>query len=401
MVPVSSFLKSVLSLPNPAFSCGIISSFRITSCRSTFKQSPVRQQLFNMASTSNMNIAYPWAKSPIIAAAPMIKLAGPSLVAAVTKAGGIGFLAGGFDVTDLEKNIQETVDLISAEGRSIEHEDDVVPFGVGFINWGGDLATILRAFEKFVPAAVWFFAPRQLSDLKTWTERIREKTGGKTKVWIQIGSVSEAVCVAKESRPDVLVIQGADAGGHGLRKSAGIISLLPEIRDALESAGMSDVPLIAAGGIVDGRGLAAAQVLGASGVAMGTRFLAAKESSIAKGYQDEILRSNDGGVNTVRSTVYDRVRGILNWPEIYDGRGLINQSFWDAESGMSDDENRKLYKEAIAAGDDGWGPQGRMTTYAGTGVGLITKVESAETIIKSVLQDAAEVIKQTAEGSQL
>ncbi|KAK9321321.1 oxidoreductase [Lipomyces orientalis] len=287
----------------------------------------------------------------------------------------IAFLAGGYDVTDLEKDLQETAGLISAGGDSIEHEDSVVPFGVGFINGAGDLSTVLSTFDRFVPAAVWFFAPR-LSDLKSWTERIRQKTGGKTKVWIQIGSVSEAVWVAKESRPDILAIQGADAGDHGLRKSAGIISLLPEIRDALASAGMSDLPLIAAGGIVDGRGLAAAQILGASGVAMGTRFLAAKETSIAKGYQDEILRSNDGGVNTVRSTVYDR-------------------------SGMSDDENRKLYQEAIAAGDDCWGPPGRMTTYGGTGVGLITKVESAETIIKSVLQVATEVIKRTAEGSQL
>lgn len=77
--------------------------------------------------------------------------------------------------------------------------------------------------------------------------------------------------------------------------------------------------MVAAGGIVDGRGIAATLAFGSTGVAMGTRFLASVEASIARGYQNEILRASDGGVCTVRSTVYDRVRGIKDWPARYDG----------------------------------------------------------------------------------
>lgn len=230
-----------------------------------------------------------------------------------------------------------------------------------------------------------------------WADRVRAVAPGQTQIWVQVGTVGEAVAVAGALRPDVLVVQGSDAGGHGLARSASIMTLLPEVRDALQGRQMGDIPVLAAGGIVDGRGIAASQALGASGAVMGTRFLATPEANIAQGYRAEVLRAADGGVSTVRSTVYDRVRGIYGWPERYDGRGVINQSYVDAvERGMSDEENRARYESELQKGDLGWGPGGRLTTYAGTGVGLVRETIPAAEIVQKCRQEAMDIIQRLA-----
>ena len=336
---------------------------------------------------------YPWTTSPLIVAAPMMKISLGPLAVAASKAGGFGFLAGGFDLSPLGQDLEEAAELIKAE--NIPCKDGVLPIGVGFQNWGSDLKLALAAISKYPPAAVWFFAPKQLSDLMVWSKEIRAATDRKTKIWIQVGTVAEAVEVAKTSKPDVLVLQGSDAGGHGLDARASVVTLVPETGDALRKEGIR-IPLIAAGGISDGRGAAAALTLGAAGIALGTRFLASKEAKIAQGYQNEVLRASDGGVSTVQTKVYDAVRGIYGWPQAYGGRGVANRSYLDALHGMSDDENQELYKEAMKQGDDGWGPEGRMTTYAGTGVGLVSKVLSADDIIKNMQEETLVVLDATA-----
>ena len=84
---------------------------------------------------------------------------------------------------------------------------------------------------------------------------------------------------------------------------------------------MEEMPLLmAAGAIVEGRGVAAALVLGAAGVAMGTRFLASAEANIAAGYRDEVVRASDGGQNTVRTKTYDSLRGTTVWSQGYNAR---------------------------------------------------------------------------------
>ena len=225
-----------------------------------------------------------------------------------------------------------------------------------------------------------------------WTDGVREASRGKTKIWIQVGTVGMAVEVARSCRPDVLVIQGSDAGGHGLVQSSSIITLLPECADTLEKDGFGNIPLIATGGIVEGRAVAAAIALGASGVCMGTRFLATPEAVISKGYQEAVIKATDGGVSTARTTLYDQLRGTPGWPKVYNGRGVLNQSFWDHEKGMKEAENTKLYEEAVKLGDAGWGDQGRMTTYAGTGIGLIHKSMPAGEIVAEVLRDSKECL---------
>lgn len=338
---------------------------------------------------------YPWTTpdAPLVVSAPMLKIALSRLAVSVSAAGGLGFLAGGWDMPALAENLAEATELVKSS--NVPLHDGVLPIGVGFLNWACDLQSALEVLKKHPVAAVWFFGPYQLSDLLEWAKAIRAISNGKTKIWVQIGTVAEAIEVAKTTKPDVIVVQGSDSGGHGLSQRASLMTLLPEVSDLLAAEGIM-IPLIAAGGIIDGRGAAAALSLGAGGMCMGTRFLASHEAVIAKGYQDEVLRVTDGGVSTVSTTIYDTVRGINGWPTTYVGRGVANRTFLDAVHGMGDAENIELYQEAMQMGDAGWGPEGRMTTYAGTGIGLIGKVVSAGEIVKSVQQEAVQHLQNAA-----
>jgi nitronate monooxygenase len=324
-----------------------------------------------------------------------------SLAVTVSHAGGLGFLGAGTDVSTLSFLLQTTKTFLQSSPIP-KTPPGILPVGIGFICWGVELSTACQIIrdEPLKPAAVWLFAPKEQDDLIAWSEGIRKASNGKTKIWIQVGTVAMAVHAAKSCRADVLVIQGSDAGGHGLAQSSSIISLLPECADALAKEGLGYIPLIAAGGIVDGRGLAAALTLGASGISMGTRFLASPESNIANGYRNEVLRVRDGGTSTVRTSVYDKLRGTTGWPAIYNGRGVLNHSFWDHAKGMDEAENKKLYEEALKQGDAGWGEKGRITAYAGTGVGLISAVNPAGEIVKEVLEESRGILDRV-DGSRL
>ncbi len=226
-----------------------------------------------------------------------------------------------------------------------------------------------------------------------WVQKAR-KASPETKIWVQIGSVKEALDTVLNVSPDVLVVQGTDAGGHGRVQGASLISLLPEVSDAIdalfqkssqinENGSLTRPILIAGGGIVEARSASAAFTLGASGVVLGTRLLACPEANITKGYRDEVLRASDGGQTTVRTKVYDTLRSTI-WPETHNARGVINKSYTDAIDGVSDDENRRLYNEEMKKGDAGWGVESRMTTYAGSAVGLVKEVKPAREIVREV-----------------
>ncbi|KAF3153395.1 hypothetical protein TWF569_002340 [Orbilia oligospora] len=302
--------------------------------------------------------SYPWTTAPLIVGAPMRLISGPSLVHAISAAGGIGFLAAGTDVSTLSENISSFKSLLSTSPIP-GAPSDVLPIGVGFILWGADLKLAVKALSELPepPAAVWLFAPSSSEELGSWANGIRSATKNKSKIWVQASCVADAIEAIKVATPDVFVIQGADAGGHGRYASAGLISLVPELIDAVR----------------------------ADGAALGTRFLAAEEAVIRKGYQDAVLKAEDGGNNTIRTDVYDKLRGTIGWPEGYGGRGVINLSYVDAIKGVSFEENEKLYKVAEGAGDKGWEEgNARMTTYAGTAVGLVKEVAKAGDIVREL-----------------
>ncbi|KAF2433294.1 2-nitropropane dioxygenase [Tothia fuscella] len=344
---------------------------------------------------------FPWTEAPLVASAPMRLISLAPLAVEVSKAGGLGFIGSGNDQSNLEETLKHALKLsVEAKLPIVGSKGETfLPIGVGFLNWGADLEYTLTLLKQYRPVAVWFFAPRSTEGLVEWTTKVRETTFGITKIWIQIGSVKEAVEVVKGCKPDALVVQGADAGGHGLNNGAGLISLLPEVIDTLETLvetrNIEQLPtIIAAGGIADGRGVAASLALGAEGVVMGTRYLAANEAQLSPGYRNEVLRASDGGQTTVRSSVYDTLRGTTEWPKEYGGRGVVNKSYHDSLSGMSLEENKKLYDEAVGKGDEGWGESGRLTTYAGTCVGLVKKVQGAGETTKEVRLEADAVLRR-------
>jgi nitronate monooxygenase len=316
------------------------------------------------------------------------------LACEVSNAGGLGFIGAGSDASTLEHELQQSKELLK-----VESTDGILPVGVGFLLWAGDklLQDALPILQRHKPAAVWLFADEHPDQLATWTKECRRVTS-KTRIWIQVGTVADALQAMKSCQPDVLVVQGSDAGGHGLEKCAGLISLLPEVDDAISSyCRENKIPtptLIAAGGIMDGRGVAASIALGASGVVMGTRYLACPESNMAKGYQDAVLQASDGGVNTARGKLYDSLRGTTDWPARYGGRSVLNESWHDAAKGMSFEENKKLHDEAIKKGDEGWGKNARLTTYAGTGVGLVKDVKPAADVTREVREHAVRIMKR-------
>ncbi|KAF1938741.1 inosine monophosphate dehydrogenase [Clathrospora elynae] len=337
----------------------------------------------------------PWTSAPIIVNAPMAGFAGGKLASAVTLAGGLGMIGGIFSVDDIRKELQIASEAFKSHPTL--GSSRTLPVGVGFLTFVLKLEDVLPAVQKFKPAVVWLFASKSLDDYTEWAAAVR-KVSPDSKIWIQVGSVTAALHVAKMAQPDVLCLQGADAGGHGFEKCAGIISLLPEASDALAQEGLSQISLVASGGIVDGRGVAAALTLGAQAVVMGTRFLASKEVNVHPGYQAAVLEAQDGGQITTRSKMFDQLRGPNIWPEMYDGRSLMVQSHKDYMNGMGLEEIQKLHGEAVSEDDKGFkaGLQGRAVMWAGTGVGLVKQVDSAKDIVESARRQAKEILEKVA-----
>ncbi|GKZ33784.1 hypothetical protein AbraIFM66950_003821 [Aspergillus brasiliensis] len=352
---------------------------------------------------------YPWTKAPVIVQAPMLNIAGPELAIAVSAAGGLGFIAGGNDVSSLESKFQRAEQLVkdykSAGGSPNEnrlqlYNGPTLPVGVGFLSWGADIKVALPLIVRYRPCAVWLFAPPDsAADQVPWVEGIRAQTGGRVAIWVQVGSVEDAIDAVAKLHPDVLVVQGSDGGGHGLQNSASIVSLVPEVIDRLDAEssvsrkGSMKPRIVAAGGLVDGRGVAAALTLGAEAVVMGTRFLASLEVPIPKGYQQAILDASDGGVHTTRSAVYDRVRGFLSWPSKYSPRGIVNETHTDFVAGkVTEQENYDLYQKAQQECPV-YGPTGRMATFAGTAVGLVRDILPAGEIVRRVRKETEAILR--------
>jgi nitronate monooxygenase len=299
-------------------------------------------------------------------------------------------VGGLFNMDDVRKELNIVLDAFKT--NPVPSATSTLPVGVGFLPFVLKLADVLPVIEEFKPAVVWLFAAKSLDDYAEWASALR-KVSPESKIWVQVGSVAAALHVAESAQPDVLCLQGADAGGHGFEKGAGIISLLPEASDALAKAGFSHIPLVASGGIADGRGVAAALALGAQGVVMGTRFLAASETKVNPVYQAAVLEAQDGGQVTTRSRLFDQLRGPNIWPELYNGRGLVAQSHKDQENGMGLEEIQRLHNEAVEKGEGfKTGLQGRAAIWTGTGVGLVKEVESAKTIVNDVRREARDVI---------
>jgi len=308
--------------------------------------------------TNRLSIRHP------ILLAPMDVVADARLCAAVTSSGGLGILGGGYG--NAEWLIRE-LDLLANAGTR---------FGIGFITWSmARQPKLLDLALERKPIAVML----SFGDPVPFTERIK-RAGALVICQIQsVALAREAVAAGA----DILVAQGTEGGGHGA--SRGLVTLLPEVVDAVEAS----IPVVAAGGIADGRGLAAALMLGASGILMGTRFYATTEAAAADAAKDRVVSAS--GDDTLRSIVFDISRHNI-WPSPYTGRCLRNHYLdcWygrEIELLRSLDEESQQYLAARAAGNFDI-----AAVIAGESAGLVRKISSAGDIVDRVVRDASELL---------
>ncbi|KAK0631226.1 hypothetical protein B0T14DRAFT_414797 [Immersiella caudata] len=357
------------------------------------------RQIQSLTHRTLLHSHYPWLIPPFIISAPMRVFTGPNLALCVARSGGLGFIGPGATPHSTAEDLHSASEILRAAPFPTTFPGTAkgteLPLGVGFQMWNGDLDAAKEAVGRYKPAAAWLFAPREGQvETERWIAGLRG-VSPETRIWLQIGTLGEALeAVRGDQKPDVLVVQGAEAGGHGRASDGvGFVTLLPEIADAIGETG---IPLVAAGGIIDGRGVVAALGVGAEGAAMGTRFLGSEEARIKKGYQDEVVRASDGAKNTVRTHLYNHLRGTFGWPQQWSPRTIVNKSWEEKEKGVEFEELKKRHDELLKEGDKAWGPEGRTATYAGAGIGLVRGVKSAGAIVEEVRGDARAILKALA-----
>jgi nitronate monooxygenase len=292
-------------------------------------------------------------------------VAGGRLAASVSQAGGLGLLGGGY-----------------GDGEWIDREwgrAGNARIGCGFITWSvAKHPEVLDLALAHRPAAIML----SFGDPRPFASAIR---AANARLICQVQTVAQAR-EAMEAGADVIVAQGTEAGGHGM--SEPLFTLLPQVVDACPGT-----PVVAAGGIADGRGLAAALMLGAQGVLMGTRFYASQEADGQPEAKRRIVAAEGG--QTVRSIVFDLSRGI-RWPARYTGRLLRNRHAerWlghevELEARMS--EVGREYAAARERGDfDVAG------VIAGEACALIHDIPPAAAIVERIVAEAERLIASLA-----
>lgn len=300
--------------------------------------------------------------APIVSA-PMAFAAGGALAAAVTRAGGLGLIGGGYgDAAWLEEQ------FALAEGQRV---------GVGFITWSmARTPSLLTGVLKHKPAAVML----SFGDPRPFAAEIRAAGARLICQCQEIAHVDHAI----EAGADIVVAQGSEAGGHGA--SRGTLAFVPEVADHL-ARHAPDTLLLAAGGIADGRGLAASLVLGADGVLMGTRFWATREAAVKEGHQRALLQT--AGDGTLRTRVPDVIRQ-LPWPKPFTAR-IRRNAFTERWHGREDELARVAadeavrYREAADAGD-----AENTAVWFGEAAGLIHEIVPAAQVVRDVVQGAVD-----------
>jgi nitronate monooxygenase len=298
-------------------------------------------------------------EQPIVLA-PMGGVSGGRLAAAVSNAGGLGLVGGGYG----------DAGWLRTELSRFKDETDK-PWGVGLITWSVD-AAIVDLVLGYRPHAVML----SFGDPRPHAARIKAAA---CRLICQVQDLAGAR-LAVEAGADIIVAQGTEAGGHGGGRST--LPLVPAVVDAV-----APIPVVAAGGIADGRGLAAALMLGAHGALIGTRFYASEEALGHDRAKQRIAAAR--GDETTRTNVFDVVRG-LGWPDSYTGRALRNRFMerWHGREGELSaalDIERGAYQAAARVGD-----VDTAVVWAGEAIDLIASVERAATLVRRIGAEAQE-----------
>ena len=299
-----------------------------------------------------------------ILAAPMAFAAGGALAAAVSNAGGLGLIGGGYGDPD----------FVEAAFRDAGN----ARVGCGFITWRLDADR--RALDLALahrPAALML----SFGDPAPYADAVRE--AGAVLI-CQVQTVADAR-LAAEVGAEIIVAQGSEAGGHGASRAT--MTLVPEVRDALGAEAL----VVAAGGIADGRGLAAALALGADGVLMGSRFWACREALTHPRHKRAGIEAR--GDDTVRQRATDIARGY-DWPQPYTARVLKN-AFVERWEG-----NAEAHREVAAEQSDAYarafqeGDPDAVGVFVGEAAGLIHDEPTAAEIVRRTVAEAEAVLSR-------
>jgi enoyl-[acyl-carrier protein] reductase II len=291
----------------------------------------------------------------------MMWLGTAELVAAVSAAGGLGVIGAGTAEPDW---VREQIHLTRRLTRR--------PFGVNMVMFSRHIDDIVRVIlEEEVPVIAF-----GAGNPERFIGRIRDAGA---KVISVVASVAAAKLAARVGA-DVIVAEGMEAGGEVGEVST--MALVPQVVDAVK------VPVLAAGGIADGRGLAAALALGAQGIQMGTRFICSRECAAPPEFKQMILRAGDRATTVSRGKAVPNVRSLDN---------RLTQSLRALEKSGASEQDMALLRQGktylgLVEGDvrQGW-------LLSGQSAGLIKDIKPAKDIIRDIVAEAEAIIKNLQE----
>lgn len=303
--------------------------------------------------TELLNIEYP------IIQGGMAWVANAQLAANVSKAGGIGFIGAANAPAEW---VREQI----REAKKITDK----PFGVNIMLLSPHADEVAKVVAEEGVAAVTTGAGNPAKYMKMWKE-----------AGIKVMPVVASVALAKmmeRSGADAVIAEGMESGGHIGEQTT--MSLVPQVVDAVS------IPVIAAGGIGDGRGVAAALMLGAEGVQMGTRFIVAEECTVHQAYKDRVIAAKD---------IDSEVTGRANGHPVRSLRNQMTRQYLELEkNGASFEELEMLtlgaLRKAVVEGDVKMG-----TVMAGQIAGMIKKEQTCREIIEELAKEAEETIKNS------
>jgi len=306
----------------------------------------------------------------------------PALVAAVINAGGLGFLGAG---NEPSHKLADAID----EARAAVTPDKQHLVGMGFVGWVLDkfnteadprLTTVLNK----APVAVWFAFGKDLGKYVSQVRAHDATRDHKTLVFVNVNTVEEAQRAANEWKVDVIVVQGAEAGGRGSTYSPPTQEFLKAVLDVVPNGPL----VIAAGGISTGTQVAEKLIAGASAVVLGTRLLFTPECMFSDEIKKVLIES--GPDSTARSPAYDLAFPPGVWPDGIEARCVNNGVVADFEADLSPADR----KANIASGKSDY-----LIVYAGTGVGDVSEIKSTADVIHGIHEEAVAALKSS--GSQL
>ncbi|MCO5589800.1 hypothetical protein L7F22_043769 [Adiantum nelumboides] len=353
----------------------------------------------------------------------MANAAGGALAGKVSKAGGLGFIGAGYYTAEkMRDELNKAMNILDVQNSSSR-----VHLGIGFLTWrltvlnnGKKPSTkedqdvdspaiqLIDAALRINPIAIWLsFGDEE--EMIGWSSVVRKRDAilngdhgpkNQVKLFIGIGNETQAKSAVEDCGADVLIIQGNEAGGHGLGSSPPLSAIVPLLAKHLD-AGTYKIsnptqhlpPLLGAGGIMTGANMAGVLAMGADGVVVGTRMLMTPEAAYSDAQKKMLIEA--GPTSTLRTMAFDEARNTLGWPKGVDGRGIVNETVRDymSNKGGDGDARRAVYKEAEKSGDTS-----RIVTWAGTGVGLVGEVKDAEEIVAEMTKDCQKSIAYLTEG---